>query len=852
MQDFDRIFEPQYSATDLFTDRVDEYTAFAEALRLHTRRIREGSAILGTAARRNVISFYGIGGIGKTELSRRLESWARGELAEPGDWSESPPIVDTVRSVRIDFHGSRVVDAVDVVLRLRAAVAARNLRFPAFDLGLAAWWSLARPGTALPDLTSGAFDVRGQITDTLNETLNEAGATFGVGPLTVRTGIRIVEAVREKRLRGRALRQCEPLVRIMEQTQLDPSDYVAATLCGLLSWDLENLPANERPVTLAFADAAEYVQGDDRMQERLLNRIVHLTPGVLWIVTSRNRLDWDAEHLRQLLPATGPETWPGLRLAAQDDPRQHLVGNLSDTDVERYLRAASGTAGNPMLSTGVIDRIRHGAHGLPLYLSLSLSVARAAQGRQPTEEAFGRPLPELATRAFANLPENERELARAASLVPRFDADLVSRAVGGRLGDAHRLCRRTLVTEDDHPLFPHRLHDAVRAAITHEPVTEPGAWAQDDRTAMARRLLESLRDRSEALLYDSEQRLGVLEIAAALCAEHDLRTVWLGNALSDLPGFARTAQRLPPPTDDTWMGQLSGLFEAWRQGRHGEQRISCLEEFLTRPLQADIRNRARIRLAYLHRTRGDFETSLGIMRELLNEKPESELLRYQVARTLHSLGRFLELERHLTAYPLNDPTTGLRISSDIAYDQGLLHEAVVGPATRAAYLRERGKHRVALENETSALWRRALYGRCAPADCDAVFADADRFGEALCMRTALAARVLCLTGTDAGAGVAIADAQSVVRATGGRVGWREWTSRLVLFLRRADAAAIDEVHREWLSAVVPWSPHQQVLDRFFVHAGYPSRYPPLRINGSVDPAEVDRRWSAVITSLLDG
>ncbi|MFF5185879.1 tetratricopeptide repeat protein [Streptomyces sp. NPDC000345] len=851
MADFDRIFEPHYSATELFTNRVDEYTAFSAALRQHAARVRDGSAALDHAARRNVISFYGVGGIGKTELSRRLESWAVGGLSDPGDWLDDPPSGEAMHAVRFDFHGSRVVNAVDMVLRLRAAVAGRRRRFPAFDLGLAAWWSLARPGTALPDMSAGGFDVRGQITDTLNEALSEAGAGFGVGPLTVRTGIRIVEAVRDNRLRSRTLRRCEPLVHIIDQTQQDASDYVAATLAGLLSWDLDNLPLSKRPVVVAFADAAEYVQDDDRAQERLLNRIVHLTPGILWVVTSRNRLDWDSPHLHRLLPATGPGTWPGLQLETQTDPRQHLVGNLSGTDVERYLHAASGTDGNPLLSRDVIDSIRRGAHGLPLYLSLSLSVARAAHAEPLTADAFGGPLPELATRVFANLPERERELARAASLVPRFDEQLITEAVGGRLGDAHRLCRRTLVTRDQHPLFPCRLHDAVRTAIAHESVTTAGAWHPDDRTAMAGQLLETLRHRSNTLLHDSERRLDVLEIAAALCADHDLKAEWLANALTNLPGFARTAERLPPPTAHTWMGQLSGMFEAWRHGMRGEQQTAYFETFLSSPLRDDIRRLARRRLAYLSRTRGDTERALHLLTELLAETPDSEMLRYQVARTLHIMGRFAELEQHLAAHPLRDPTTELRIRTDLAYDRGLLDEAIVGPATRAAYLRAKGQHRIALENEADALWRRALNNCCTTTDCDAVLEDADRFGETLCMRTALAAKIICQADDSTAATALIADAQSLVRTTGGFQGWRERTSRLVLALRRTDRPAIDQIRRSWLAADTPWTPNQQVLDHFFVFAGYPARYTQPPITSTEDLSEPGRRWHAVITALID-
>lgn len=72
MSDFDRIFDPEYSATDLFTDRAAEYEVFERALARHADHVLAGEATLDAAVRRNVMAFYGVGGIGKTELSRRL------------------------------------------------------------------------------------------------------------------------------------------------------------------------------------------------------------------------------------------------------------------------------------------------------------------------------------------------------------------------------------------------------------------------------------------------------------------------------------------------------------------------------------------------------------------------------------------------------------------------------------------------------------------------------------------------------------------------------------------------------------------------------------------------------------
>lgn len=851
MSDLDRIFDPAYSATDLFTDRVPEHAAFAEALRRQHDDIACGRARLGDRERTNVLTYYGLGGIGKTSLSRRLERWALGELENVGDWGAPPSFDRPVRTLRVDFHGRRTVDPAATVVALRGAGAARGRTFPAFDVGLATWWALARPGTALPDAPSAlGFDVRQQMVDTLGDVIADSGGQFGVGPLTVRTALRIIDAVRTRRLRGRALRECRPLELLVQEAQHDPSEYVAATLAGLLSWDLENLDARRRPFVIAFADAFEYVQGADRVQERLFQRIVHLTPRVLWVITSRNRLDWDSPDTEGLLPATGPRVWPGLCLEARLDPRQHLVGDLSGEDVERFLTAASATAGNPHLPGEVVARIRQGSHGLPLYLDLSLAVARSQAGGTLRASDFGGPLPQLVTGVFAHLPDGERELARTASLVPRFDPELIAEASRRLVGDAERLCRQTLVTSDTHPLFPYRLHDAVRAAVGGESVTAHGAWSASDRTERAARLLEALRRRSDGLARQGmeDRQLDVLELAAGLCAAHKLSAAWLADALARLPGFGRTALRLPPPDSGTWMGQLSGMYEAWRGGRRMADRVAYLEEYVRRPLDDDIRRHTRLRLAYTSRTRGDHARCLELLLQALAEEPASEILRYQVARTLHGIGDHPALRDHLARYPLGD-STALRIRSDLAFDRGLLEEAVAGPALRARYLRDTGQHRLALENEEALLWRRALQGTARPEECDAAMEEADRYGLRLMMRTALAAKAICLADDATAVMEVTRESERLIVSTAGFTGWREWTAGMVHALRCGDRNEQERLYSTWSASEREQSLNYRVLDRFFVFAGFSARYPSSQVENDEPSSVVDERWHQAIELL---
>ncbi|NKZ09229.1 hypothetical protein [Actinomadura latina] len=850
MSDFDRVFDPQYAAVDLFTNRTDENATFALSMVRHLERLSDGTASLSNWARHHVLTFYGVGGIGKTELSRRLERWALGELPENDEWGATPQLGLPVRTMRIDFHGSAAVQATDIVLRLRAALADSGKRFPAFDVGFAAWWALAHPGIALPDLRSpSGFDVQGQINDTLNEVLNEVGANFGLGPMTVRSGRIIVDAVRSRRLRTKALRECGPLAAIVEEARLDASPYVAASLAGLLSWDFERLAGKQRPLLIIFADAAEYIQGSDRSQERLFNRIVHLTPGFLWVVTSRRALDWDSTDLAALLPTTGPSVWPGIRLGEVDEPRQHLVGDLSDEDVERFLAAASEAPGNPVLNPDVRERIRRAAHGLPLYLDLSLAMARAMGGAELDAEVFGKPLPQLVTRVFADLPPEEREIARTASLVARFDPELLAQATGGLLGDALRFCERSLVSYDGHPLFPYRLHDAVRSAIAAESPAIPGAWAPADRRNRAIALAEALHARHDQALHGVEQRLDIVEITGRLCADHDLTLPWLLTSVIDLPSFEQTVERLPEPSDSTWIGLLATFLNAWH-GRTIEERVAYLTDFVATPLPQDIGRTARRWLAYSLRSVYEHPAALVILEELLAETPESQHLLYQTARSLHGLGRYRDLKSHLENYPVTGNAADVRLQADLCFDRAELNQAIAGTAARASYLRSIGKHRIATDNDAMVVWRKALAGQASIAECDALADTSDQYGRSLTYRTALAARLLCMSVSHPRLAETLADRAAVIETSGSTEGWREYTADLIQALRRGDRAAISDIRAHWIASRTPWTPNQQLIDRICVFGGHPPVFAPPRF-ADEDSDAIDHRWHTVLTTLTD-
>jgi hypothetical protein len=101
--------------------------------------------------RHNVLSFYGIGGVGKTQLLLRLKAWVTGDQTMRADWGEQPLPRAACARYR-DLGRAWTVDA--MLLLLRSMAVETGVATRAFDVGLYAWWTHARSGEDMPDVGS--------------------------------------------------------------------------------------------------------------------------------------------------------------------------------------------------------------------------------------------------------------------------------------------------------------------------------------------------------------------------------------------------------------------------------------------------------------------------------------------------------------------------------------------------------------------------------------------------------------------------------------------------------------------------------------------------------------------------
>jgi hypothetical protein len=437
--------------------------------------------------------------VGKTRLSRELEN----RFASDEEGGE-----DSV-SFRVDFDAGGSSDLEGILLGLRGSLGRWKAVWPAFDLAFAVYWEKAHPGVPLQATVNnssaarriaGQLDLGTQLQAAIEDLLDSPGGVLGIFTTSARLlGRSVKQRLTERRLMG----DCPFFAPIVEEND---AATMRSYLGSLLAWDLaQHQQRQSRRGQLlkvaVFFDTWERVQEGAPYRgntEDLLARLVYLMPNALFVITGRNQLRWADEESRSVMQWAGPEHWPYLADAVSDvEPRQHLVGGLSFEDADRFLRRRLITKDDAAIPDPVRQVIIDAAGGLPLYLDLSAVrfAQLTASGTPPAPADFGHPFPEVVMNLMRDLEPDQRSLLRIASLVHRFDEDLLLAGVP-QLSDSSvsRFIRRPLVRRDSGEHAPFSIHESLREAVQTCDIAED-RWSTREWAQSIGRLLAEIQRR---------------------------------------------------------------------------------------------------------------------------------------------------------------------------------------------------------------------------------------------------------------------------------------------------------------------------------------------------------------------
>lgn len=684
----------QLEAGEAFTDRHGQWQLVQTALAEHLARIAEPGFDVEDleAPRTNMLAFYGVGGIGKTTLSRTLEAALADTGRRPARWGEpSWPARPALLPVRIDLARSAGTDFERVLLTIRLALAAHLGRpLPAFDIALRRYWEHQHPGESLEEYLArgglaGRFgkalpqQVQSALGDVAQALMLPGMVGGAIGQLTGT----LAQALRERRQTVRALAGCARLADLLE---VEPDVDALSYYPHLLAWELAQLPADKAVVPVILLDTFEDTgTRTHRDLERLLQRLVWLMPNAYFVVTGRNRLQWADPALEGQLDYTGPAAWPGLAEQAVPAPRtadaavtgrQALIGDFSAEDCDDYLARRLVTDGQPLIGPELRAIITARSHGLPLYLDLSvlrfLELRRA--GRTPAPADFDADFSALITRTLTDLTPDERHILRSVSLLDAFDLPLATQTAGlTHQAAAARLIERPFVRTDPFALWPYHLHALIRSTLRTADDATDDRWTDTDWRAAATRALTALGEQWRSA-PDRRLLVGCLRQGLALARDHRLDLDWLTDA-----AHAYTADYVwePLPLPDTAgpataadaLAELLATL-ARRQHEHRSRTVERLTAVLdTSLLPAELAEMAMYFRAKAHRDLGRTQDSRHGM-----EQVAASGGRYarDAARGLAHLARAAgDFPTALTtAHTLGWPGRGHRVLGDIAFAHG--------------------------------------------------------------------------------------------------------------------------------------------------------------------------------------
>ncbi|WP_436842772.1 ATP/GTP-binding protein [Streptomyces flaveolus] len=541
-------------AGEAFTNRQLQWELVASALTSHLQRTAAPGFDVEDleAPRDNIMVFHGVGGIGKTTLSRKIEAALAGAEQRPAQWGEPTWAGERILPLRIDLARSAGTSFENLVLTIRAALSTLGRPLPAFDVVLRRYWEHQHPGESLEEyLRRGGL--AGRFGKALPQQLQSAMADVAQAlllPGTVGSAVgqltgSLVRALRERRQTVRALARCARLADLLEA---EPDMEALSFYPHLLAWELAQLPADKRVTPVILLDTFEdFGDRTHRDLERLIQRVVWLMPNAFFVVTGRSRLQWADPALQGQLDYTGPIAWPGLAAPASAIPparaagavrgrgRQILVGDFSPEDCDDYLARRLSRDGQPLISGEIRQVITGRSHGLPLYLDLSvLRFLEIRRTREPAPADFDHDFGALIARTLSDLTPDERHVLRSVSLLDAFDLTLATAAAGlPHQAPAQRLIERPFVRENVFGLWPYHLHGLIRSTIRSADDATDDRWTDDDWQQAAERALAALGTQWTSASTTGQGRMlliGCLRQGLTLARDFGLELGWLADA----------------------------------------------------------------------------------------------------------------------------------------------------------------------------------------------------------------------------------------------------------------------------------------------------------------------------------
>lgn len=600
-----------------------------------------------------VLNFFGVGGIGKSRLQHEL----RELTTETG-----------IISARVDFQVPAMRRQDTVLAHMRHCLSTEHrIQLPLFDIAFSVYWQRTNPNVPI---SSGELSLVTE-SEILADLIEAAGDTPIFGAV-----VNLVKSIDKLGRKAKRWQRVRHDADLQDLDRLDTHEMLDA-LTWFFAKDLLQVLGERGGRAIIFLDAHEALwedvvaRGGRGDRDVWIRDLVAQTPGVLWVVSSRDALQWQREN----------SSWcePYLQLCGIGDLLPHdQLAFLTDCGIKDELAQIIASA----------------SEGLPFYLNLSVDHWESiAEEREPLPQDFGETKEDLLSRFIGHVPRAEEEILKILSVTRSWDYELFealvrrfniafplsrwpdfcaysfNRQSSGDRWLMHKLMRRELLQRLD-PQLRAEVHKEIfvfERARADNPDIPIGDRAEALREALLHGVPAGALDPTwfmrtvEFFMYrgrwkviapaleEMEESLAVGEGDPALAALRNFTEGWILRQQGDLSGALAIYERLDLSVVASWeAGIRFQIGNAMREtGNIAGAGLIYTELWNRRPATpaaGEVHQLIGIQLADFHYVQGRFRDAQEILHQIidLNEGDHAR----EIAEALRILGhieRFNEL-----------------------------------------------------------------------------------------------------------------------------------------------------------------------------------------------------------------
>lgn len=392
------------SAGRQFTDREE----FTEAFRKRILQLNKKEY--------SILSYYGVGGIGKSTLRKEL-----GRILT----EEYPEVIWSCT----DFELQPFREAETSLFHLKKDLREKyRTRFPTFDIAYTVYWQKTHPQVTIakdniPFLEDGSI---------VSDLIANAGGIPIVGLLpsiakTVYKGRNVFKSWWTKRGQKE----------LYDLPSLSPKE-ILDRLPMYFALDLRDHLQSKSSSAVIFIDTYEALwenfslEGGFFLRDEWIRELVAHLPEVQWVIFGREKLRWNELD----------KDWDGYI-------EQHLLGGLSESDSARFLNSCGIT------DSKIQKIIIASSRGIPYYLDLAVDTfmqIKHKYAREPVDKDFAKDPKEVLSRFLRYLDKSEIETLKVLSVARYWNRNVFSLLVneyktGYPVSAMNVLCRFSFVDE---------------------------------------------------------------------------------------------------------------------------------------------------------------------------------------------------------------------------------------------------------------------------------------------------------------------------------------------------------------------------------------------------------------------